>query len=58
MSELTVLQVKRPGKMGRFYLKNSETAPSDANKRGKKFGGRNNVWREAFDGTNEALNAQ
>ena len=44
--------------MGRFDLKNTETAPSDANKRGKEFGGRNNVWREAFDGTNEALNAQ
>ena len=43
--------------MGRFDVKNKEKAPSDANKRGKGFGVRNNVRREAFDGTSEALNA-
>ena len=29
----------------------------DANKRGKGFGGGNNVQREAFSGTSEAMNA-
>ena len=43
--------------MGRFDVKREEKAPSDANKRGKEFGGRNNVWREAFAVTSEALNA-
>ena len=43
--------------MRRFDVRSEEKAPSDANKRGKGFGGRNNVWREAFDGTSEALNA-
>ena len=43
--------------MGRFDVKNEEKAPSDANKRGKGFGGGNNFWREAFCGTSEALNA-
>ena len=43
--------------MGRFDLKNEEKAPSDANKKGKGFGGGNNFWREAFSGTSEALNA-
>ena len=38
-------------------MKNEEKTPSDANKRGEGFGGGNNVWREAFAGTNEALNA-
>ena len=46
-----------PGKMGRFDVKNEEKAPSDANKRGKGFVGGNNVWREDFSGTSEALNA-
>ena len=44
-------------KMGRFDVKSDEYASSDANKRGKGFGGGNNVWREAFSGTSEALNA-
>ena len=45
------------GKMGRSDVTNKEKAPSDANKRGKGFGGGNNVRREAFSGTSEALNA-
>ena len=45
-----------PG-MRRFGVKIEEKAPSDANKRGNGFGGRNYVRREAFDGTSEALNA-
>ena len=44
-------------KMGRFNVKNKEKIPSDANKREKGFGGGNNVWREDFLGTSEALNA-
>ena len=43
--------------MGRFDVKNEEKAPSDANKRGKGFGGGNNVWREAFGEASEAMNA-
>ena len=43
--------------MSRFDVRSEEKAPSDANKRGKGFGGRNNVRREDFDGTSEALNA-
>ena len=43
--------------MGRFNVKNEEKAPSDANKRGKGFGGGKNFWREDFAGTSEALNA-
>ena len=43
--------------MGRFGVKSEEKAPSDSNKRGKGFNGGNNVWREAFAGTSEALNA-
>ena len=43
--------------MGRFDVQNEEKALSDANKRGKGFGSGNNVWREAFAGTSEALNA-
>ena len=43
--------------MGRFDAKSKEKTPSDANKRGKGFGGGNNVWIEAFFGTREALNA-
>ena len=43
--------------MGRFDVKSKEKTPSDANKRGKGFGGRNNVRREAFSGTRMALNA-
>ena len=46
-----------PRKMGRFDVKSEEKAPSEANKRGKGFSGRNNVWREASAGTREALNA-
>ena len=42
--------------MGRFDVKSKEKAPSDANKRGKGFGSGNNVRREAFAGTSEALN--
>ena len=38
-------------------MKSEEKTPSDANKRGNGFGGGNNVWREAFAGTSEALNA-
>ena len=38
-------------------MKNEEKAPLDTNKRGKGFGRRKKVWREAFDGTSEALNA-
>ena len=43
--------------MGRFDVKNEEKAPSDANKRGKRFGGRKNVWREDFAVRSEALSA-
>ena len=43
--------------MGKFNVKNEEKAPSDANKRINVFGGGNNVQREAFSGTSEALNA-
>ena len=46
-----------PGKMGRFYVKNKEKAPSDVNKRVKGFGSGNTVRGEAFSGTSEALNA-
>ena len=46
-----------PRKMGRFNVKNEEKAPMDANKRKKGFGSGNNVRREAFSGTSEALNA-
>ena len=42
--------------MGRFGVKNEEKAPSDANKKGKGFDGGNNVRREAFAGTSEAMN--
>ena len=38
-------------------MKSEENTLSDANKRKKVFGDRNNVRREAFAGTNEALNA-
>ena len=37
-------------------MKNKEKAPSDTNKRGKRFGSGNIVRREAFSGTSEALN--
>ena len=37
-------------------MKSKEKTPSEANKRGKGFGGGNNVWREAFSGTSKALN--
>ena len=43
--------------MGSFDVKNEEKAPSDANRRGKGFGGRNNVRRESFAVTSKALNA-
>ena len=43
--------------MGRYDKKNKEKAPLHAIKRGKGFGSRNTVWREAFAGTSEALNA-
>ena len=43
--------------MGRLNVKTEEKTPSDANKIGKGFGGGNNVRREAFAGTSEALNA-
>ena len=46
-----------PGKMGRFNVKSEEKTPSDANKIEKGFDGGNNVWREAFAETSEALNA-
>ena len=42
--------------MGRFNIKNEEKAPSHFNKRRKGFGSGDTVWREAFSGTNEALN--
>ena len=42
--------------MGRFDVKNEEKAPLDANNREKGFGGRNNIQREAFSGTSQALN--
>ena len=45
-----------PRIMWRLHVKSEEKAPSDANKRGKVFGGGNNVWREYFSGTSEALN--
>ena len=31
--------------MGRFDVKNEEKKPSKAEKRGKVFGGGNNIWR-------------
>ena len=43
--------------MGRFNVKSEEKTPSDANKIEKGFDGGNNVWREDFAGTSEALNA-
>ena len=43
--------------MGRFNVKIEDKTPSDANNRGKGFGGGNNVWREAFAGTSKAMNA-
>ena len=43
--------------MGRFDVKIEKKAPSDANKSGKRFGGRKNVRREYFAGTSEVLNA-
>ena len=43
--------------MGRFNVKNEEKAPSDANKKGKGFGGWNNVRREYFSGTSKAMKA-
>ena len=43
--------------MGRLDVKSEEKTPSDANKRGKGFGGGNNVRREALAGTSKALNA-
>ena len=43
--------------MGRFECKKKEKAPSDAKKRGNGFDGGNNVRREAFASTSEALNA-
>ena len=43
--------------MGRSDVKNKEKALSEANKRGKGFGSGNNVRREAFAGTSEALKA-
>ena len=46
-----------PGKMERFDVKNKEKEPSDTNKRGKLFGSRNTVHREAFARTSKALNA-
>ena len=42
--------------MGRSDVKSKEKAPSDANKRRKIFSGGNNVRREGFSGTSEALN--
>ena len=42
--------------MGRFGVKNEEKVPSETNKRGKGFGGKHNVWREALYRTSEALN--
>ena len=42
--------------MGRFDVKSEEKTLSDANKRGKGFDSRNNVRREAFSRTSEALN--
>ena len=47
---------RTPGKMGIFDVKNEEKVPSDANKKGNGFGGRNNIQRGAFSGTSEALN--
>ena len=43
--------------MGKFNVNNEEKAPSNTKKRGKLFGSRITVWREAFDGTRKALNA-
>ena len=37
-------------------MKSEEKTPPDANKRGKGFGGGNNVWRESFAGTSKVLN--
>ena len=45
-----------PGKMGRFDVKCEEKTSSDAKKIGKGFGGGNNVWREYFAETSEAMN--
>ena len=53
---ITHTMSQMPGKMGRFDVKNEEKAPSDANKRGKRFGSGNTVRRESFSGTSEVLN--
>ena len=42
---MTRTTIITPRKMGRFDVKSEEKAPSDANKRGKVFGGGNNVRR-------------
>ena len=54
---ITYTTSRTPGKMGTFDVKNEKKAPTDANKRGKGFGGGNTVRRETFAGTSEALNA-
>ena len=43
--------------MGKFDLKSEEKFPSDENKRGKGFGIKNTVQKEASAGTSKALNA-
>ena len=43
--------------MGSFDVKSEEKAQTDTNKKGKGFGGGNNVRREAFSGTSEVMNA-
>ena len=43
--------------MGEFDVNNEEKAPLGANKKGRGFGSGNTVWREAFNGTSEALSA-
>ena len=43
--------------MRRFDVKSEENMLLDANKRGKGFVVRNNIWREALAGTSEVLNA-
>ena len=43
--------------MGRFDVKNEETAPLDVNKRGKGFVSRNTFLRENISWTSKAMNA-
>ena len=53
---ITYTTSQTPGKIGRFDVKSEKKTPSDSKKRGKGFGGGNNVWRESFAKLSNALN--